>query len=500
MARKRLRLGRAAPTSLCAAVLGGCGCAHGDPRTGKPGCPCIDRAPALDNITVNTATNQHSRWSVSNRHREDVDNCLIAVGVDRLQRPDERYCYPTDYGRSRCEAWDHRLLPECAAWVGPGHDKISRTPEECKGASIARTSSECKALVQPKPVTNRLPWCDQPWCYVDPRNCDLGHYALSQSYVFPGSGLWYSYYTCDSRNYFEIWGTAQLDLCRSFQVVEKSPLIIWFSCWACAFIQQIIDLTRYLEEGVDRVGKYQKWFLVFQLMILLSETWSNINRIEWSWKHFWTHYNLYVYVFINSSVFVRATMMSMIVWDYYKAKLLKNPVLPKFGIPTYYDRAAGKWRWRQQSDPFDGKGWTETQRAVLLVVICQFLSSLGIFGVVCVTHLIPGLFCYHWIFLLVAAVLVKSQSWVGLLGLDAEGNFARALVMGVNSFVLAMGIQFLVTCMVRVYAGEWSGGYLRPLTNGFLTRRLEVWVACHLSQGFSKDLFSDQDFINLFIR
>merc|ERR1719329_166139 len=185
-------------------------------------------------------------------------------------------------------------------------------------------------------------------------------------------------------------------------------------------------------------------------------------------------------------------MMSMIVWDYYKATLLKNPVLPKFGVPYTYDRTAGRWRWYQQTDPLDGKGWTETQRAVLLVVICQFCSSLGIFGVVCVTHLVPALLFYHWIFLLVAAVLVKSQSWVGLLGLDPEGNFARALVMGVNSFVLAMGIQFLVTCMVRVYAGEWSGGYLRPLVNGFLTRRLEVWVACHLSKGLSRDLFWDQ--------
>lgn len=186
---------------------------------------------------------------------------------------------------------------------------------------------------------------------------------------------------------------------------------------------------------------------------------------------------MYVYVFINSSVFVRATMMSQIVWDWHQTHLLKYAVLL-----------------------FDGKGWTEGARASLLVLIFQFMSSLGIFGVISITHLLPALFVYHWIFLIVATVLVKSRMWVAQLGLDPEGRNGRALVMGTNSFMSCMGIQMLVTCMVRAYAGEWRGGYLAPLRNDFLSRRLDVWYACHLGKGISAKLFLDQDFINLFLR
>jgi len=125
---------------------------------------------------------------------------------------------------------------------------------------------------------------------------------------------------------------------------------------------------------------------------------------------------------------------------------------------------------------------------------------LGILGVISITHLLPALFVYHWIFLIVATVLVKSRMWVAQLGLDPEGRNGRALVMGTNSFMSCMGIQMLVTCMVRAYAGEWRGGYLAPLRNDFLSRRLDVWYSCHLGKGISAKLFLDQDFINLFLR
>merc|ERR1712190_400999 len=104
-------------------------------------------------------------------------------------------------------------------------------------------------------------------------------------------------------------------------------------------------------------------------------------------------------------------------------------------------------------------------RAGLLVIIFQFMSSMGVFMVVFITHLLPALVVYYWIFLGVATGLVKSRAWVQLLGFDPEGRFGRALVMGTNSFMSCMGVQVLVTSMVRAYAGEWKGGYLAPLRN-----------------------------------
>mmetsp|Transcript_25933 Transcript_25933/g.72353 ORF Transcript_25933/g.72353 Transcript_25933/m.72353 type:complete len:269 (+) Transcript_25933:1-807(+) len=268
-------------------------------------------------------------------------------------------------------------------------------------------------------------------------------------------------------------------MCGRFEVVEKPFLIMWLSCWACAFMQQIIDATRLMAEQQDRLSLGQRIYLVFQLFVLVTETFANVRRIPWQKSNFWSAYNLYVYVFINSSVFVRATMMSQIVWDWYEARLLKFPVLPMAR---------------------DGKGWSEGERAALLVLIFQFMSSLGVFGVITMTHILPALFTYYWIFLLVAAGLVKSRSWVAMLGLDPESRFGRALVMGTNSFISCTGVQLLVTSMVRAYGGEWKSGYFGPLKNDFLSRRLEVWYACHLKKGLSLQLLRDQDFINLFVR
>eukprot|EP00928_Gymnodinium_smaydae_P057635 TRINITY_DN40855_c0_g1_i1.p1 TRINITY_DN40855_c0_g1~~TRINITY_DN40855_c0_g1_i1.p1 ORF type:complete len:508 (+),score=72.16 TRINITY_DN40855_c0_g1_i1:56-1579(+) len=446
------------------------------PLSGSPGCPCLDIAPTLDNLTVNTASNEHSRSSVGGKSRQPIDDCLLAENVDRLLAPGKSYCYPTDYGLKRCTTWDLRLLPECATPRDAAAKSLDEeeVPERCKGTLARRETPECIDLFEPKGF--RLPWCSEKWCYVDPDNCDV---RTAKSYIFPDKDLYYSYETCGTGNYFMVWGAAQLDMCVRFEVVEKPFLIMWLSCWACAFMQQIIDATRLLEEQQDRLSRGQRIYLGFQLVVLVTETFSNVQRIPWTDGPFWENYNLYVYVFINSSVFVRATMMSQIVWDWYDARLLKFPVLP------YYA---------------DGKGWTEEERAALLVLIFQFLSSLGVFGVITLTHILPALFTYYWIFLLVAAGLVKSRAWVSAVGLDPEGRFGRALVMGTNSFISCTGVQLLVTLMVRVYAGEWKAGYFGPLRNDFLSRRPEVWFACHLGKGVSTRLLRDQDFINLFVR
>eukprot|EP00927_Polykrikos_kofoidii_P003552 TRINITY_DN11423_c0_g1_i1.p1 TRINITY_DN11423_c0_g1~~TRINITY_DN11423_c0_g1_i1.p1 ORF type:complete len:556 (+),score=69.73 TRINITY_DN11423_c0_g1_i1:151-1818(+) len=450
-------------------------------KTGLATCPCLDEIPELDDLTVNTRSNQDSRLSLTGKQREPVDDCLVATNLDRLQRPNESYCYPTDYGQGHCTPWDKGLLPHCAAYRGPGklrskpNELLDRgIPESCKGTLLAKETPECQALFEPMPFA--LPWCSESWCYVDKDNCNV---PFASSYYFPGRALHYSYDTCGDGNYFEIWHLAQLDMCESFEVVEKPFLIIWLSCWACAFMQQLIDATRRFEEQEDRLSRGQRGYMAFQMFVLVTETFANVRRVPWKSKTFWSNYNLYVYVFINSSVFVRATMMSQIVWDWYEARLLKFAVLPM---------------------QLDGKGWTEEGRAALLVLIFQFMSSLGVFGVISLTHIIPALIMYYWIFLLVAAGLVKSRLWVAQLGLNPEGRFGRALVMGTNSFISCTGIQLLVISMVRAYAGEWKGGYFVPLKSDFLSRRLSVWYSCHAKKGFSVKLLRDQDFINLFVR
>eukprot|EP00811_Abedinium_folium_P009066 NODE_18379_length_896_cov_1.830949.p2 GENE.NODE_18379_length_896_cov_1.830949~~NODE_18379_length_896_cov_1.830949.p2 ORF type:complete len:200 (-),score=58.90 NODE_18379_length_896_cov_1.830949:297-812(-) len=171
--------------------------------------------------------------------------------------------------------------------------------------------------------------------------------------------------------------------------------------------------------------------------------------------------------------------MSQIVLDWYDARLLKHPVLPH---------------------QIDGKGWTDEGRAALLMVIFQFASSMGVFAIVVGTHLLPALVAYFWIYLIVAAVLVYSRSWVARFNVNAESHLGRALVMGTNSFTTCMGIQVLVTSMVRVYAGELKAGYTRPLWNDYLSRRLHVWFYCHLGKGLSSQILFDQDFINLLVR
>lgn len=436
--------------------------------TGETTCPCLDAAEALGEHLVNTQTHERPlRLFGDDRfNRGSKVDCLMVSHVDPLLHPGGNYCYPTDYGQQRCEVWDQRLEVVCAQ----GPDEL---PERCKGLFMARKENACHELFHPKALA--LPWCHQSWCYVDPDNCDL---EKSKSFFFPGAELWYSYETCASRNFFEIWKLVQLEMCSRFSVVEKPYVIMWLSCWTCAFLQQVIDTTRKLEDQQDRLGKWQRAYLALQLLVLVTETYANMQRIPWS-GDFWSSYNLYVYVFINSAVFVRATMMSQVVWDWYEVRLLKMPVLPY---------------------QMDGKGWTDEMRAGLLVCIFQFLSSLGVFFVISVTHLLPALILYPWIFWAVAAGLVKSRVWISSLNFDPESRFGRALVVGTNSFISVMGIQVLVTCMVRTYAGEWSSGYLTPLWNDFLVRRLRVWYTCHLRHATFQEMVLDQDFINLFVR
>merc|ERR1712178_521408 len=47
------------------------------------------------------------------------------------------------------------------------------------------------------PQSQQASWCNEPWCYVDPCNCDASD--ATKSDYFPGT-LFYSTATCGSKN------------------------------------------------------------------------------------------------------------------------------------------------------------------------------------------------------------------------------------------------------------------------------------------------------------
>lgn len=274
--------------------------------------------------------------------------------------------------------------------------------------------------------------------------------------------------------------TPQVDIkfCNIFQVVEKPYYILFGSCWLCALMQQLIDLSRIWEEKMETLGKTQKAYVGVQLVFLVLETVVLLCKIGWmDGASLWQMYNLYVYIFVHSSVFVRSVMMSMIVWDWYNAKLLKRPI---FGA-------------------FDATDYADYERAFLLIGILQFGSSAFVMAVVTLTHVIPGLILYHPVFLLTSAFIIKVRSWLDVVGLDPDGRVGRGLVMASNSFVAVAGCQIMITSMVRVYEGALDeDGYVAPIFDDFESRDMSTWYECHLRQGWGA--FSDQDFLNLFVR
>jgi len=268
----------------------------------------------------------------------------------------------------------------------------------------------------------------------------------------------------------------QVKLCNMFKVVEKPYYILFGSCWVCAVLQQVIDATRYYGGQSEELGFYQKCYVGTQLVTLVLETFDLISKMGWlDGANLWDLYNLYVYLFVHSSVFVRSVMMTMIIWDWYEAKLLKRPV---FG--------------------WDGKGYSDWERALMLVVILQFGSSAFVMAVITLTHVMPAFVLFFWIFLFAAAFVIKIRTWLRFINLDPDGRFGRGLVMASNSFVAVTALQTLITGMVRVYVGVMSAGYLTPVLDDVQSRHLATWYECHLNEGWGA--FHDQDFLNLFVR
>lgn len=109
-------------------------------RLGDAKCPCI----GIDNINGSTT--------------------VVVGGSTRTK-------YPADTG-AHCEAWDD-----------------AREPASCLDGQVPGAGHG---------------WCSQPWCYVDPCNCDLDLKPKASSYLpdgmYQGKPLYFSYATCGAED------------------------------------------------------------------------------------------------------------------------------------------------------------------------------------------------------------------------------------------------------------------------------------------------------------
>ena len=118
---------------------------------GNAECPCIDPF----------ANGGSSLDLAGHGPQAATASCSIARAADG-------YCFSSSYGAGGCKMHDQSATPEC-------------------------TGSAAED------------WCDNMWCYVDPRTCNR---PKQQSAFFPnatwaGSGLTFSYETCGFVNSFE---------------------------------------------------------------------------------------------------------------------------------------------------------------------------------------------------------------------------------------------------------------------------------------------------------
>eukprot|EP00929_Paragymnodinium_shiwhaense_P118156 TRINITY_DN8991_c0_g1_i1.p1 TRINITY_DN8991_c0_g1~~TRINITY_DN8991_c0_g1_i1.p1 ORF type:complete len:651 (-),score=91.24 TRINITY_DN8991_c0_g1_i1:262-2214(-) len=112
----------------------------------------------------------------------NVHKTTDAGGADcfqPVQQDGGKYCYASDYGGAGCKTYDNTLEPDCAGPTGI-------------------------------PILGRPSWCEDSWCFVDTENCDTGYIDdVLPSYLFPNSGLFYSYKTCGDEQTFAKWSYAR---------------------------------------------------------------------------------------------------------------------------------------------------------------------------------------------------------------------------------------------------------------------------------------------------
>jgi hypothetical protein len=124
------------------------------PPTGSMGmssCPCIGKLP--DAITMVACDKTY----------KNADGMCSKASVQG-----KAALYPSGYGAT------------CDSHIEPGHT-------DCYNVD---TSTE-------KHVDDKAEWCDDPWCYIDPCNCDVGSVFKSDYF---GDVVSYTYLTCTPEN------------------------------------------------------------------------------------------------------------------------------------------------------------------------------------------------------------------------------------------------------------------------------------------------------------
>lgn len=119
-------------------------------QTGDPRCPCLAEG--------STPLSMYDGMINGN-------DCLVFDF-----RNGTSYCYPKAYGIGKCDTHDRELPPDCADSTGK---RLLHAPE----------------------------WCDDQWCYVDPKECSAVDTPLLSAY-FPKANTYYSYDTCGDDNIF----------------------------------------------------------------------------------------------------------------------------------------------------------------------------------------------------------------------------------------------------------------------------------------------------------
>eukprot|EP00747_Dinoflagellata_sp_TGD_P164841 gnl/TRDRNA2_/TRDRNA2_185333_c0_seq1.p1 gnl/TRDRNA2_/TRDRNA2_185333_c0~~gnl/TRDRNA2_/TRDRNA2_185333_c0_seq1.p1 ORF type:complete len:208 (+),score=36.35 gnl/TRDRNA2_/TRDRNA2_185333_c0_seq1:84-707(+) len=139
---------------LASLVVGALGGSHVSPK-GNPGCACLGEIP--DCIP---------RVKCDKPFADANGECVQPTVQEKLQM------YPTNYGTL------------CVTHIEPGHTACYDVEAGVEKPAFGSGSADEKAK-----------WCDDPWCYIDPCNCNAPE-RYAADYFASYSCLWYTYLTC----------------------------------------------------------------------------------------------------------------------------------------------------------------------------------------------------------------------------------------------------------------------------------------------------------------
>jgi len=345
------------------------------------------------------------------------------------------YCYPREYGARVCFEWDAALPEDCAK-------PKNETDDICEGRYSARWDAP--------------PWCAARWCYVAP-DCAL---PKADSVFFPGR--FYSYETCGNANTFELHGVPVHRLCEFYDANEKPYSVVWLSCVAAALLYALLDVLHPFEGKSDELSNLMRVFVIVECGFSAVTTMSILKQFEWSkalhtsLDELWRTYNLAVYLITHSSSLMSGVQLSMMSIAWFDCNFCQHPVFA-----------------------FIDGHLQEQERPALLCVVCMVLCTAGLGPIIFVTHFLPGMVLYYWVFVTMIGACWKLRRFTLKIA-DLPG---RALTVCLDSFLVGVCFQVLLTTMVRVYDQGSTTGYFGPLTSDIWSRRIDQWYMCKISDG-----------------